>query len=570
MSIKFNAKLFDELEPCFPDMELEKGTDNHSVSVANGTYAGVNIVMSGLTPGIPVTINVKGDTTAFKLFNMIPVPVEVNTGAKLRSEYLRDDHNKNVIRRAPFMVYEALEPIYNIVMPTLTTMAFNFKTIIEYVKVNCMSVFVIEISHNGYTIPLTLNIEKYKFTVPKASKDTHKFINWFSFKAIANCHSLVKWSDDFYKMLGKYLRVAAFTRQNMVAVPLNEFFEVDGKNIILNEERLERFINIAKKEGIYYFQGGAVSNRALNLADDDDFYNSIDHTKIFHSDEIANIFKERAFDYFDNGINAVDSICGKPIPGDGEKVVDSVTKQLYKFILKHNLQENFVQCALDEPNDALCNAYKIITTIIKKNMSGIAILEPVLPTEEVVGCLDIWCPSLDVYENNRDFFDKQVEQCGDRLFVYACLTPGGNYCNRLLDLERLRIVWLAWAPAKYTNIEGFLHWGGNYHTDLDPFKRSAAMFSESELQFHPKRAMFLPAGDNCIFYPGHNQPLISIRSEAHRIGFEDLCMLEELNSLDIKKADQIISAVFRSYNDYEKSVEKYRIARKLLLQALSE
>src|SRR5699024_6246912 len=103
-------------------------------------------------------------------------------------------------------------------------------------------------------------------------------------------------------------------------------------------------------------------------------------------------------------------------------------------------------------------------------------------------------PSLDIYERNQAFFDKRVEE-GDKLYVYSCLTPGGNYCNRLLDMERLRVVYLAWGMMKYPNIMGFLHWGANFTCGNNPFERQAAMFSEQVMEYHPKYANFLPAGD---------------------------------------------------------------------------
>lgn len=566
----FSASLFDELEPCYPDTDVSTGVKSYSVAGANQTYAGVNILLSGLTPGIPISVDVKGEHTAFKLFKMLPVPVEVNTGAKLRSEYLKNDINENVIRRAPFMVYEALEPIYNIVMADLTTMGLSFKTIIEYCREKRTQKWEFTISHNGHSVSLSLDVLQYPVSVPKAGLDTHKFVNWFSFNAICIHHHVEKWSAEFELLLEKYLRAVVFSRQNMAAVSMNDFFSSDGKACTLNTKRLKRYIDICQRAGISYFQGGAVATREKGLSDDDDFYNSIDHSKITHSDQVAEQYRDIAFDYFDNGTTAVDVFIQKRTTTEESKaVISSAMRQLYSFIKENQLEDVWVQCALDEPNDALCDTYCELTSIIKKEMPNISILEPVLPTQKVVGALDIWCPSLDVYEKNQAFFDERVK-AGDRLFVYSCLTPGGNYTNRLLDLERLRIVWLFWAPAKYRNIEGFLHWAANQFSDTDPFKRSAAMFSEQLLEFHPKRAMFLPAGDNSLLYPGYCEPLISVRSEAHRIGLEDLCLLNLLHEKDTAKASEIVNSVFRSYSDFEKSVPTYRKARLALLDAVME
>lgn len=56
----FSAGLFDELTPCYPDTEAGTGKTEYRTAGANGTYAGVNILLDGLTPGIPVSVEVEG------------------------------------------------------------------------------------------------------------------------------------------------------------------------------------------------------------------------------------------------------------------------------------------------------------------------------------------------------------------------------------------------------------------------------------------------------------------------------------------------------------------------------
>lgn len=566
--MSFTARLFDELTPCYPDTDVRTGKLHYKTAGANGTYSGVNILLSGLTPGFPVCIEVQGENTAFKMFRMLPVPVEVNTGAKLRTEYLKNDVNENVIRRAPFMVYEALEPIYNIVMADLTTMGLSFKSAIEYCRERKIQTWKICISHAGEMQELTFEVEQYPYKVPKAGRDTHKFVMWFNLDEIAWCHNVAKWSPEFERLLEKYYRAANFSRQNMMAISMGDCFDVTEEGVRLNREHFSMLVRTAQRAGMAYFEGGAVAVRAASLADNDEFYNSLDHDGIRNSDEIAEAFKLEAFDEFDNGRYAVDCLTGVRVDSEeGQRVIASVGKQLYEAVKEFGLEDVWMQSALDEPNDALCGVYRTITGILRREMPGIPILEPVLPTEKVEGALDIWCPSADVYENNREFFDRQAAG-GDRLFVYTCLTPGGNYLNRMLDMERLRIVYFGWLPARYPNIEGYLHWGANQYLGVNPYRRSCCMFSEQILEFHPKRAMFLPAGDFGIFYPGYREPYISVRSEAHRIGYEDLCLLEALKAKDPGLEQKILDKVFRGCADYEKSVEKYRAARQELLEAL--
>ena len=90
------------------------------------------------------------------------------------------------------------------------------------------------------------------------------------------------------------------------------------------------------------------------------------------------------------------------------------------------------------------------------------------------------------------------------------------------------------------------------------------------MEYHPKYANFLPAGDECILYPGFEQPLSSTRAEAHRIGFEDLELLRMLKQTNPARADEIVSMLFTRFDCYEKSVKEYRRVRTLLLEAVCE
>lgn len=564
----FRAALFDELEAIYPDTDVSAGVSAYTVSGCNGTYVGVQIAVSGLTPGIPLSFSIEGPHRAYKLFEMIPVPVEVNTGAVQRSEYLKNDRNAYVIRRAPFYVYEALKPIFNIVRPKYTTAAFVFRTPIEYCREKETFSFTITLRHGDAVRTMLLHTERYPALVKPAAEASPQFVNWFDYHNISKWHNVPIWSPGYEDMLFRYLRAARYTRQNVMAIPGTLLFTVEENGTLrFEEERLDLLLRAAKRAGIGLFQGGAFCSRASSLADDDAFYDSLDHDSFTSPEEIGEAFKRRAFDEFDYGTDAVFSLTGASMSEkEGQAQLKTALCKLYAYLKAHDLCESWTQSCLDEPNDALCAVYHTISGITRGAMPGIPILEPVLPTEGVIGDVDVWCPSLDVYEKNQPFFDARVEN-GDRLYVYSCLTPGGNYLNRLLDMERLRIVYLAWSMMRYPNIMGYLHWGANYTCGNDPFERQAAMFAEQVLEYHPKYANFLPAGDECIFYPGFDQPLISTRSEAHRIGFEDLELLRLLAEKDTEKAEEIVSKLLRRFDDYEKSVAVYRAVRKELLEA---
>jgi len=563
----FCARLFDELLPIYPDTDPLEGSSRYEAAGANGTYVGVHIVVNGLTPGLPLTFEVKGPHRAYKLFELHPAPVEVNTGADQRSEYLKNDHNDHVVRRAPFMIYDALEPIFNIVRPPFSMAAFCFRTPVEYCREKEEKEWTITLRQGDAEQSLSLTVWQYPSVVPKAGKDTYSFVNWFSFHDMCLLHNAPFGTPRFEEIFYSYLRAAVYTRQNILSISGGQIFKKDGAgDPVLDEDALSMLIRVAKKAGIEQFQGGALCSRASNQADDDEFYNSLDHAHFTTPEQINLEFRRLAFEKFDYGTDAVFAPTGELISGEkGKAQLRSALRQLYGYLKEHGLTELWIQSCLDEPNDALKETYQTISSITREEMPGIPILEPVLPTEAVAGMLDIWCPTLASYEENRDFFEDRVEK-GDRLYVYSCLTPGGNYCNRLMDMERLRAVWLGWAPIRYPHVEGFLHWGANYTCGNDPLKRQAAMFSERVLEFHPKYANFLPAGDECIFYPGRDIPWTSTRSEAQRIGLEDLCLLQEIERRAPGRARAIVDTVFHGYKDYSKSVPDYRAARLSLLE----
>jgi anthranilate phosphoribosyltransferase len=79
---------------------------------------------------------------------------------------------------------------------------------------------------------------------------------------------------------------------------------------------------------------------------------------------------------------------------------------------------------------------------------------------------------------------------------------------------------------------------------------------------------YLPAGDSHILYPIKEGPLSSHRFEAHRIGMEDYELLAQLKSHDSARAQKIIARVLQGFDKYSKDVAEYRIARRLLLEAV--
>lgn len=564
MSNVFEAALFDELAHIYPDTKVSDGSDFYRVSAANGGYAGVHIMLNNLTPGIPVTFEVIGEHHSYRIFELIPVPVEVNTGAKMRSEYLKNDINEHVVRRAPFMTYEVYRDMFNIMTPYGVSAAAAFVTPVEYCRGQRTRKWEILVTHGEITRKLTFVVDEYPVRIPSVQQQKQRYVNWLSYANVARDHGLEMWTPAYDRMLMKYFEVLLYSRQNMINIPTGSCFELVNGRPVLDEAKLDHIVNLALEAGFTWFNGGAFTSRNSGLADDKAFYDSLPHDTIENPDEILDIFRDKAFDEFDYGTMARTSCTNELIPGEaGERSLRDMAEQVYAYLDRKGLKDCWMQSCLDEPNDALAETYRIITRIVHEAMPGVKIMEPVLPTHKLDGTMDVWCPSLDVYEQDREYYDAQVAK-GDELIVYSCLTPGGNYCNRMLDLEHLRQVWIGWSPVLYPNVTGYLHWGAN-QVQGNAYERSAIHFTHKVLNFHEKLAMMLPAGDASIIYPWGDLPCISARSEAHRIGYEDMGLLEQLPA---EEAKAIATQVFRGYADHTTDIALYRKVKEQIMQAV--
>lgn len=532
---EFKVSIFDELEHLYPDSTIDKEVKEYTVSCASNTYGGIHILLKNLEPGQPVAFKVKGPNSKFKLFKLIPVPVEINTGLETRSELIDKKFNPYVIRRAPFMIYEVLEPIVNICNAEYSTMAFAFRCKVYTEEPHRIDNWQITIIHGGNEKTLSFTVESHGIKVMETSQHSYKYINWLSDKAIASSHHVELWSKEWELLLEKYLKLCSYGRQNMFCIWPHWYFDIDENNKpILNKYKLTRLIEIANNSGIYWLCGGTMIQRK-------------------------------------NGewgaTTAEITMTKQLIPGDGEEVLKEMAKATYDFIKSKGVHNRWVQSLLDEPLDELSETYKLGSDIVRKEMKNILLLEATIARETITGAVDIWCPTVDKYEKYKDFFVERKAN-GDKVFVYTCLNPAGNFCNRQLDVERLRQVYIGWAAGKY-DVDGFLHWGGNMYNTSDPFHISSINVLDREtvstIDYQGEKPSTLPPGDFCVIYPGYNTPLSSTRFEAHRIGFEDLELIKMAKSIDEEKTLQIIEKLFRRYDDFEKDINMYRKVKKELL-----
>ena len=378
-----------------------------------------------------------------------------------------------------------------------------------------------------FNLKLKLNV--HDVNIPDLDQSNFFYTNWFNLSKMEEYHQLERWTEEWYSMLDNYAKLMAYGRQNCVKIP-GELIYIENDEIFLNEKRMMSFINVFLKYGFKYFESPHLLGRGKN----DDWGSPVLITNL------------RNVGYYSD---------------EGKKEIDEVTKKIKDFTVKYNLTDKWLQHIADEPTSVNAQCYKDVANQIKDIHPKIQIMEATNARESLGNSIDIWCPIINDFQDNEDFF-RSREKLGEKILVYTCLVPGGKWLNRTLDMEKIRQVYFGWGASKY-NTMGYLHWGLNQYK-ANPFEQSVVK--------HPSPAAgpnnFLPAGDTHVIYPADEGPLSSLRFESHRIGCEDYEILEALKKIKPKKHKVLIKKIFQNYTSYTLNIKKYDKIKKRILKNL--
>ena len=530
ISIAQDVGFSNILDAVYPDKNNLKFYKNYSIDSPKNTIYNINLVVKSELNSI-IKVDYKSDSFNKIIFSeVLDVPVEQNTGLDSRTERFKGNINPYVIRRAPFRIFEIIKPIKSSMLISKS----NFSLINVKIPVDK------NLNHDKHQIDFTIHINDQKFSlklkihihdiiIPELEKSNFFYTNWFNLSKMEEYHQLERWSTDWYIMLDKYAKLMAYGRQNCIKIP-GELIYLEDDEIFLNEERMISFINVFLKYGFKYFESPHLLDRGKN----DDWGNPELITKL------------RDVGYYSE---------------KGKKEINDVTLKIKEFTEKYNLTDKWLQHIADEPTSVNAKCYIDVSNLIKDIHPDIKIMEATNTRESLGNSIDIWCPIINDFQENEDFF-RSREKLGEKILVYTCLVPGGKWLNRTLDMEKIRQVYFGWGGSKY-NTMGYLHWGLNQYK-ANPFEKSVIK--------HPSPAAgpnnFLPAGDTHIIYPGKNGPLSSLRFESHRIGCEDYEILESLKKINPKKHKLLINKIFKNYTLYNINIKKYNRIKSRILKTL--
>jgi hypothetical protein len=525
--------LIDEAVEIYPDRVPSSCADELVLDVPRNAVAGAHVMFSGLQ-GTETIMFALEDANGRAVpgciwYRMIDVPVAENTGLDRNTEKYSNKINPYVIRRAPFRIYDPFRAVTSPILAESSTVVLRLEIPVAADAPVGTNSFRIRVTCGKMMKVLRLPVTVHRAVIPPLDHSTIAYINWHSLDNICTSHGVEKWSEPFWGMVRQYAQMMARGRQNAFWFIWGEYFTFDSTGHVTSFERarLERYIRLFLAEKFTTIHGAPLVGRR-------DWFGSLDMLL---------------------GVRAADGREVYATSDRGKMMLREMGTRVIAMMKENHWDAQWLQGVFDEPTDEFLGRYQELVALFRELDPSIKILEATL-TEKVAGSVDVWCPQVQEYQADRAFYDGR-KAAGDRVWVYTCLSPGGPWLNRLLDMERLRQIYIGWACAKY-DLQGFLHWGLNHHTPK-PF--------EELVRFHIE-GQYLPAGDSHIIYPVKEGPLSSHRFEAHRIGMEDFELLHQLKARKPDRMQEIVARVVTSFDKYSTDVRVYRQARKSLLDAV--
>ena len=523
----------DALEFLYTDDTVSRRPCHETtVDVARGGTASVHLLLDEVPAGTELHLKVRrGGRVARGLhwYRLVDVPVEANTGPVGFIEKAGET-NPDVARRAPFRVFDAMEPLRACTtVRQAGTAALRLHVPVprgEHLREH-PAVYDVEVAGAGQTLTLQLTVRLHRATIPPVGRDSFPYTNWYSLGTMASRHGLEPWSPDHWRMIGRYAQLMAHGRQNTFWVPLREVFTLEAGLPVLDADRLSRLVRTFQGAGLHWIEGGHVASRT------------------------GGEWNAATFDTVLGGVRATSP--------EGNAELARIARQLRDEIHFHGWGDRWWQHVTDEPAGPNAVDYRILAGMVRRHLPGLPLLDATMDPA-LAGAVDIWCPQAQEYQKHRERFEAQ-RALGDQVWFYTCCFPGGPWLNRLLDMELLRPCLFGWAAARF-DLDGYLHWGLNhYKPDQDPFATSVVDHGHGN---------HLPPGDTHIVYPGPDGPWSSVRLEAQREGFEDLELLRLLARHEPDREQALVRRVLTGFDRYTKKAEVLRAARRDLLAALDD
>jgi len=528
----------------FPDSPLgEMPGTLRLVSAKNGK-AGVQVVFE--CAGAVGAVRVTGEGFDIETYRMIDVPVEYNTGDGENQGgamvILPDCCPDYAIRKAPFRVYDCLQPVPGGEIPAKDGRACAYVCLSPEEGTPAGAHMIeLEVSADGETHVCAVEYVVYPVAY---DEDLFETTNWFAVAAMEKMHGVTRGTKAFEDVVRAYARSMRRVNQKVFLLWMHEDLSErrTQKPVHFDFEDMKPIIEIFFDEGFDTFETGGIICRGYREDGSPDMYTAD--------------LKCSA-----NPAVSVDS-------DEGYELLCREMEAFSGFLKKYGWQDRVLFHVMDEPDvhyrtEADLQARRVqffmAANIVRRYLPGVKIIEAV-KTTLLRGGVDVMVPITDSYEHDKQAFDDAIAM-GDELWTYVCCAPEGKWLNRFLDSPLINGRLLFWGCAA-NRISGYLHWGYNQFGGVPhPFKATSARnWTGIGTNF--------PCGDAFIVYPGEKGPLISMRLEAERMGAQEAALLRALRERDEAAHDALIAEVFTDFKTYDNDPDKMNRVHEKLLQLL--
>lgn len=336
------------------------------------------------------------------------------------------------------------------------------------------------------------------------------YTQWFHPDCLSTYYNVPAFSEKHWEIIENFIKTAAENGVNMLLTPLftlpldtvvggerptTQLVDVkkDGKKYSFGFEKLDRWIDLAKKHGIKYF-------------------------------EFSHFFTQWGAKATPKVVATVNGkekrIFGWDTPAAGKKYdefLSAFIPELEKFIEEKGIGSRVFFHVSDEPTDEHIEFYAAARGVLKKYLSPKYPVIDALSDHDFYkkGLVDTPVPGTDRYEPFGD--DETIK----KRWAYYCCTQNKLVSNRFFSMSSARNRILGMQIYKY-GLTGFLHWGYNFWytqyslSDIDPYSTTDA-------------GGVFPSGDAFSVYPGKDGKAVpSLRLFVFTEALSDLAALQLL------------------------------------------
>ncbi|MBR4889151.1 MAG: DUF4091 domain-containing protein [Clostridia bacterium] len=337
-------------------------------------------------------------------------------------------------------------------------------------------------------------------------KQTTLCTQWFHSDCLASYYNVEVFSEEHWRIIENFVRMAAKNGQNMLLTPIvtppldtkvgGERPTVQLLDITLNNgeysfgfERFDRWVEMAHRCGITHF-------------------------------EIAHLFTQWGAAHAPKVMATVDGEYKRIFGWDTDAIgpeytayLNAMLPALIAHLRELGIADNCVFHISDEPNPSVLDAYMAARNIAAPLLKGFTVMDALSNVEFYKsGAVEHPVPA------NNHIEPFLAENIPD-LWTYYCCSQNTDVANRFVAMPAYRNRVLGVQMYKH-NIVGFLQWGYNFYysqyscDQLEPYAANDGYG-------------FAPAGDTYIVYPGQNgTPNSSMRLPVFADVFQDIRALQ--------------------------------------------